>query len=70
MREHVEVASERLLPTIRRRGLSVWITEVKRRLSRSTEERLEVVERLAREERHARRTGEYTPDMSWDRPWC
>jgi hypothetical protein len=33
------------------------------------EERIEVIERLATEERRARRAGEYIPDLSWQRRW-
>jgi hypothetical protein len=32
-------------------------------------ERAEVIERLAAEERRARRAGEYVPSLSWQRRW-
>jgi hypothetical protein len=63
------VASARSLPTSTRRGLSVWIAG-KRLTRRSIKaEQLEVIERLAREERTARRAGEYTPGVGARRLW-
>jgi hypothetical protein len=48
---------------------SSWITRVKRRRQRDNEERLELVERLAGEERRRRQSGEYFPDLRSARHW-
>jgi hypothetical protein len=69
MRGPTQAAGARVLPTSTRRGLSVWIAEVRRRRRSARDEQLEVIERLAREERRARRAGEYAPDLGTRRPW-
>jgi hypothetical protein len=69
MRGPMEAASARSLPTSSRRGLSVWIADVRRRRRAIREEQLEVIERLGREERRARRAGEYTPSVGTRRLW-
>jgi hypothetical protein len=69
MRGPTQAAGARVLPTSARRGLSVWIAEVRRRRRSVKDERLEVIERLAREERRARRAGAYAPDLGTRRIW-
>jgi hypothetical protein len=46
-----------------------WITRIVRRDRGDAQERLEAIERLAAEQRRARRAGEYIPDLSWHRRW-
>jgi hypothetical protein len=69
MRGSMEAAGARSLPTTSRRGLSVWIADVRRRRRSVKEERLEVIERLGREQRQARRAGEYRPSSGTRRVW-
>jgi hypothetical protein len=50
--------------------LSVWTAQMVQKRRRISGERLEVVERLAREERRARERGRYVPDVKYRvRPW-
>jgi hypothetical protein len=56
-------ASTRLLASGPGRRWSAWRVHTKRRKLALRNEQLEVIERLGAEERRARRTGEYTPDI-------
>lgn len=50
--------------------LSSWIAEAVEERRRIRGERLEVIERLAREERRARERGRYVPEVKYRvRPW-
>jgi hypothetical protein len=54
--------------------LSSWIAEAVQERRRIRGERLEVIERLAREERRARERGRYVPEVKYQvkyrvRPW-
>lgn len=46
-----------------------WINRMKRSERMSLQEQLEVMERLSHEERRARRTGEFTPEIGRQRRW-
>jgi hypothetical protein len=47
----------------------VWIADFTRRRRSIKEEQLEVIARLAGEQRRARRAGEYTPSVVTRRLW-
>ena len=47
-----------------------WIAEASQRRRQKRLQRLVVIERMAREERHARQRGEYVPQAQYRvRPW-
>jgi hypothetical protein len=69
MRGPTEAAGTRWLPSYTRRGLSGWIADIRHRRRRNSVERLEVIARLASEERRARRAGEYVPNAGTRRIW-
>jgi hypothetical protein len=46
-----------------RRQWSAWLTETKRRRRLLQTDRLETIERMQREERHARRSGKPAPSL-------
>ncbi len=69
MRGESPATSVRSLPLGRSRTWSSWITEVRQRRQSNKQHRLETAERLARQERRARRSGEYTPTLDSARPW-
>jgi hypothetical protein len=47
-----------------------WLSSVRRGERRSREEEVELIERLARLEREARRSGAYIPKLGPERRWC
>ena len=61
----------RRLPSVAPRWrLSSWIAQRVQERRRIRGERLEVIERLAREERRARERGRYVPEVKYRvRPW-
>jgi hypothetical protein len=65
MRGDLQATGARSLATIPRGRWRVrtWITQVTRRPRRVNEERLELIERLASQERRARQSGEYVADV-------
>ena len=63
MRGETPATSVRSLPLIKRRSWSSWITEIRQRRRTIREGQLETVERLADQERRARRSGEYVPTL-------
>jgi hypothetical protein len=69
MRGPMQAASVRSLPFRSRRGLSVWIADFRRRRRSIKEEQLEVIERMARDQRRARRAGEFAPSIGTRRLW-
>lgn len=57
----------RITPSRRWRS---WIAESIQRRREARIERLVVIERIAREQRHARQRGQYVPDVQYRvRPW-
>jgi hypothetical protein len=69
MRGESPATSLRSLPFGRSRTWSSWISEVRQRRRSIKLHRLETVERLAHQERHTRRSGEYAPRLESARPW-
>jgi len=69
MRGDSQAASGRLPLVVPGRRWSSWIAQAARRRRRLKLERLEVIERLAREERGAGRSRQYVPDPRLVRPW-
>ena len=58
------------LPTVARRRRSSWIAEAIQQWRHLEADRLEVIERLAREERRALQRGHYVPEPKYRvRPW-
>jgi hypothetical protein len=70
MRGESQVRADLRRPALPRERWSSWRRTLTRRRAQAKRERLEVIERLVREEREARRTGEYRPDRSQARRWC
>jgi hypothetical protein len=66
MRGDPQATSARLVPTMRRRR---WLSSLTRRRRRIKQDELELIERLARLEREARRSGTYVPKLGPQRPW-
>jgi hypothetical protein len=69
MRENLQALGAR--PRIARRE-RLWrerITRLLRPRPARAGERLEMIDRLAAEERRAARTGEWAPERSWQRRW-
>lgn len=69
MRGESPATSVRSLPLGRSRSWSSWLTEVRQRRHTNRQHRLETAERLARQKRRMRRSGEYTPTLESARPW-
>jgi hypothetical protein len=70
MRGDLQTTTGRLPSVAPSRRWSSWITEVIHERRRATTERLEVIERLAREERPALERGLYVPELKYRvRPW-
>ena len=63
MRGQSQAASARLPATPPGRRWSGWLEQTRERRRRGREQRLETIERLEAEQRRARRTGEYAPDL-------
>lgn len=63
MRGDPQAANARLLAVLPGRGWSTWVGQIKQSRTRARQARLEVIERLEAEERRARRSGEYAPDL-------
>jgi hypothetical protein len=66
MRAVPKATSLLVVPSIRRRG---WFASVTHGRRRSKLEDLELIERLDRLEREARRSGAYVPKLGPQRPW-
>jgi hypothetical protein len=70
MRGELQAIAGRLPSVASNRRWSSWIGEMIHEQRRSRTERLEVIERLAREERRARQRGRYVPEVKYRvRPW-
>lgn len=65
MRGDPQVIAGRLPSIAPRRRPSSWIAEAVQERRRVRVERLEVIERLAREERRARERGLYVPEVKY-----
>ena len=63
MRGYSQAASARLRSATPGRRWSIWLEQTMQRRRHINSERLEVIERLQREQREARRSGEYVPDF-------
>ena len=63
MRALPQAGPARLRPISPGRSWSSWIALTIRRRRGASQERLEVMERLASDQRHARRAGEYVSDL-------
>jgi hypothetical protein len=70
MRGDLVAAGVRSRPAAPRERWSSWISALLRRRHHSTQERLEVTERLLADERRSRRAGEYVPEAGTARRWC
>jgi hypothetical protein len=66
MRGDPQAISSRLVLTITRPG---WLSSMKRNRRRNRQDELEVIERLARLERNARRSGAYAPKVGPQGRW-
>ena len=70
MRGDPRAITARLPDVAPRRRWSSWIAEATRERRRVKAARLEVIERMAREERRARERGLYVPELKYRvRPW-
>lgn len=70
MRGDLRARFGRLPSVTRRRRRSSWIAEAIEQWRQVRAERLEVIERLAREERRALQRGTYIPEVKYRvRPW-
>ncbi len=65
MRGDSQATSARLLTDVPGRRWSTWLSETDRALREARGERLELIERLASEQRRARRAGEYVADLGY-----
>ena len=63
MRGQPQAASARLPATLPGRRWSGWLEQTRERRRRTRVEQLKTIERLQSEQRRARRTGEYTPNV-------
>jgi hypothetical protein len=63
MRGQLQAASARLPAARARRRWSAWLIETRRRRRLLQAERLETIERMRREERQARRSGDHAPNL-------
>jgi hypothetical protein len=63
MRGQLQAANTRLPAILPSRRWSAWLTQTKQRRRRLQAERLETIERLQSEQRRARRTGGYAPNL-------
>ena len=66
MRGQPQARTARLPSAVWRPRWSAWIRLTLERRRQLRRERLELIERLHREQRRARRSGEYLPDRGWD----
>ena len=66
MRGHPQAISSRLVFSITRRG---WLPSIRRGGRRTKQEELELIERLDRLERDARRSGPYVPSVGPQGRW-
>jgi hypothetical protein len=69
MRENLQAIGTRPRIAKRERRWRGWVTRLRRPDPVRATERLEVIERLAAEERRATRAGEWVPERSWQRRW-
>jgi hypothetical protein len=69
MRGDLQAAGLRSLPRAPRRRWSEWIGTLRRNHRQARLRRLELIERLAAEQRQARRQGEYNPASVTPRHW-
>lgn len=67
MRGQPQAGTARLLTITPGRRWSAWITRAIPRRPRISDERLELIERIASEQRRARRSGEYVPELRHER---
>ena len=65
MRGDPQAIVARLPRVAPRRRWRPWITEVIQRRRQNRTEQLQVMERLAREQRRARQTGRYVPELKY-----
>jgi hypothetical protein len=63
MRGQPQAASARLLAAVPGRRWSTWLEDTRQRRRLESAERLEIIARLAEEQRRARRAGEYRIDL-------
>ena len=63
MRGQSQAASPRLPAALPRRRWSAWLEQASEKRRRARVARLETIERLEAEQRRARRSGEYAPDL-------
>ena len=49
--------------------MTSWIGRIREVQRRGAEDRLELIERMRREEWRALRSGEYVPEPGWQRRW-
>ncbi|MBV9196502.1 MAG: hypothetical protein JO168_20385 [Solirubrobacterales bacterium] len=71
MRGEPRAVDARLSPAFRRGRRSSWRTTLRRgRRAAAKAQRVEVIARLAEQERRARRAGEYISEPGRKRPWC
>jgi hypothetical protein len=69
MRGDLQAASARSLPRAPRRRWSDWIRILRREKRQASLRRLETIERLAAEQRRARRAGEHDPAAMTPQRW-
>jgi hypothetical protein len=70
MRGESQVRAGLRRPVLPRERWSSWRRTLTRRRAQTKRERLEVIERLLREERQARRVGEVRRHPAQERRWC
>lgn len=70
MRGESQVRAGLRRPELPRERWSAWRRTLTRKRAQAKRERLEVVERLASEERRARRAGEFRPHPAHERRWA
>lgn len=66
MREHEQARAARLPTPIRGLRVSLWIARAIERRRQVRQERLELIERLGREERRALQSGERVREPRWN----
>jgi hypothetical protein len=69
MRGDLQAAGLGSLPRAPRRRWSQWIGTLRRNRRQAQLRRLEVIERMAAEQRQARRRGEHNPALTTPRHW-
>lgn len=69
MRGNPQAASTRWRATTAPSRWTSWIGRLRQVQRRCPEDRLEVIERMRREEWRALRSGEHVPEPGWQRRW-